>query len=174
MQSRHCTSCSSLSQAEASAATATMLCYYINVTITALKLCCCCCYCNVCSNKVWLQPLQLCWAGAVAAKLRQLYVARDYLTWCRLFTLLKIFIILVQVLLMVDASFGFEMETFEFLNIAQAHGFPKIMGVLTHLDGMKNNKTLTKTKKKLKHRFWKEVYQVILFFTCSKTFQLIR
>lgn len=67
---------------------------------------------------------------------------------------------LLQVLLMVDASFGFEMETFEFLNIAQAHGFPKIMGVLTHLDGMRNNKALNKTKKRLKHRFWKEVYQV--------------
>ena len=31
------------------------------------------------------------------------------------------------VLLMVDASFGFEMETFEFLNLLQAHGFPKVM-----------------------------------------------
>jgi ribosome biogenesis protein BMS1 len=31
------------------------------------------------------------------------------------------------VLLCVDAKFGFEMETFEFLNILQAHGFPKVM-----------------------------------------------
>ena len=30
------------------------------------------------------------------------------------------------VLLLVDAAFGFEMETFEFLNIAQTHGFPKV------------------------------------------------
>ncbi|PIK42638.1 putative ribosome biogenesis protein BMS1-like [Apostichopus japonicus] len=71
------------------------------------------------------------------------------------------------VLLMVDASFGFEMETFEFLNIAQAHGFPKIMGVLTHLDGMRNNKALNKTKKRLKHRFWKEVYQGAKLFYLS-------
>lgn len=35
---------------------------------------------------------------------------------------------------MVDASYGFEMEHFEFLNICQAHGMPKIMGVLNHLD----------------------------------------
>ncbi|KAH9012969.1 NUC121 domain-containing protein [Lactarius deliciosus] len=41
------------------------------------------------------------------------------------------------VLLMVDGSFGFEMETFEFLNILQAHGFPKVIGVLTHLDLIK-------------------------------------
>ncbi|RNA13178.1 Ribosome biogenesis bms1, partial [Brachionus plicatilis] len=32
------------------------------------------------------------------------------------------------VLLMIDSSFGFEMETFEFLNICQVHGFPRIMG----------------------------------------------
>lgn len=62
--------------------------------------------------------------------------------------------------MLIDASFGFEMETFEFLNICQVHGFPRIMGVLTHLDSFKNNKVLRKTKKNLKHRFWTEVYQV--------------
>lgn len=66
----------------------------------------------------------------------------------------------LQVLMLIDASFGFEMETFEFLNICQVHGFPRIMGVLTHLDSFKNNKSLRKTKKTLKHRFWTEVYQV--------------
>jgi hypothetical protein len=39
------------------------------------------------------------------------------------------------------------------------HGFPKVMGVLTHLDGFKDNKRLKKTKKVLKHRFWAEIYQ---------------
>ena len=39
------------------------------------------------------------------------------------------------ILLLIDGKYGFEMETFEFLNICQIHGFPKIMGVLTHLDG---------------------------------------
>eukprot|EP01050_Picozoa_sp_SAG11_P004712 SAG11_NODE_307_length_10982_cov_22.068823_14_plen_73_part_00 len=46
------------------------------------------------------------------------------------------------------------METFEFLNICQVHGFPKIMGVLTHLDHFKRAKQLQKTKKRLKSRFW--------------------
>lgn len=64
------------------------------------------------------------------------------------------------VLLMIDASFGFEMETFEFLNICQVHGFPRIMGVLTHMDLISNSKQLKKVKKKLKHRFWTELYQV--------------
>lgn len=79
-----------------------------------------------------------------------------------------------QVLMLIDASFGFEMETFEFLNICQVHGFPKIMGILTHLDTFKNNKQLKKTKKRLKHRFWTEVYPVwhptsifCMFLHCS-------
>ncbi|XP_054839546.1 ribosome biogenesis protein BMS1 homolog [Eublepharis macularius] len=73
------------------------------------------------------------------------------------------------VLMLIDASFGFEMETFEFLNICQIHGFPKIMGVLTHLDTLKNNKQLKKTKKRLKHRFWTEVYQGAKLFYLSGT-----
>ncbi len=46
------------------------------------------------------------------------------------------------VVLMIDASFGFEMETFEFLNILQTHGFPKVLGVLTHLDRFRDGKQL--------------------------------
>ncbi|XP_077998767.1 ribosome biogenesis protein BMS1 homolog [Glandiceps talaboti] len=71
------------------------------------------------------------------------------------------------ILLLIDASFGFEMETFEFLNIVQVHGFPRIMGVLTHLDTFKNNKMLKKTKKKMKHRFWTEIYQGAKLFYIS-------
>uniref|UniRef100_A0A8D8PLR9 Ribosome biogenesis protein BMS1 homolog n=1 Tax=Cacopsylla melanoneura TaxID=428564 RepID=A0A8D8PLR9_9HEMI len=71
------------------------------------------------------------------------------------------------VLLLIDASFGFEMEIFEFLNICQVHGMPKIMGVLTHLDMLKNNKTLKTTKKMLKHRFWTEVYAGAKLFYLS-------
>ncbi|KAJ3042715.1 Glycoside hydrolase 2 (Mannanase, beta-galactosidase) [Rhizophlyctis rosea] len=71
------------------------------------------------------------------------------------------------VLLLIDASFGFEMETFEFLNVLQTHGFPKIMGVLTHLDKFKDNKRLRKTKKRLKQRFWTEIYQGAKLFYLS-------
>ncbi|KAK1274346.1 hypothetical protein QJS04_geneDACA012417 [Acorus gramineus] len=61
------------------------------------------------------------------------------------------------VLLLIDGSYGFEMETFEFLNLLQNHGFPKVMGVLTHLDKFKDVKKLRKTKQRLKHRFWTEI-----------------
>ncbi|KAL9261578.1 Ribosome biogenesis protein BMS1-like protein [Drosera capensis] len=70
-------------------------------------------------------------------------------------------------LLLIDGSFGFEMETFEFLNIMQVHGFPRVMGVLTHLDGFKDVKKLRKTKKLLKHRFWTEIYHGAKLFYLS-------
>ena len=71
------------------------------------------------------------------------------------------------VLLMVDGSFGFEMETFEFLNILQAHGFPKVIGILTHLDLIKKAEALKTTKKALKKRFWTEIYQGAKLFYLS-------
>lgn len=71
------------------------------------------------------------------------------------------------VLLMCDASFGFEMEIFEFLNICQVHGMPKVMGILTHLDAIKNAKTLKRRKKELKHRFWTEVFDGAKLFYLS-------
>ncbi|KAG5329436.1 BMS1 protein, partial [Acromyrmex charruanus] len=71
------------------------------------------------------------------------------------------------VLLLVDASFGFEMEIFEFLNICQVHGMPRIMGVLTHLDLIKNARQMRKTKKTLKHRFWAEVFAGAKLFYLS-------
>ncbi|CAI5981301.1 unnamed protein product [Closterium sp. NIES-65] len=71
------------------------------------------------------------------------------------------------VLLLIDGSFGFEMETFEFLNMLQVHGFPKVMGVLTHLDGFRDPRKLKKTKKTLKHRFWTEIYDGAKLFYLS-------
>jgi len=71
------------------------------------------------------------------------------------------------VLLVVDAKFGFEMETFEFLNVLQAHGFPKVMGVFTHLDQFRTMKNLRKTKKAMKQRFWTEIYEGAKMFYFS-------
>ncbi|KAH7885113.1 DUF663-domain-containing protein [Phlebopus sp. FC_14] len=71
------------------------------------------------------------------------------------------------VLLMIDGSYGFEMETFEFLNILQSHGFPKVIGVLSHLDLIKKQATLKATKKALKKRFWTEIYQGAKLFYLS-------
>jgi ribosome biogenesis protein BMS1 len=51
----------------------------------------------------------------------------------------------------------------------QTHGFPKVMGVVTHLDALKNNKALNKTKKRLKQRFWTEIYDGAKMFYLSGT-----
>ncbi|KAK9366720.1 hypothetical protein V1509DRAFT_611323 [Lipomyces kononenkoae] len=71
------------------------------------------------------------------------------------------------VLLMIDGNFGFEMETMEFLNILAPHGFPRILGVATHLDLFKSPPTLRASKKRLKHRLWTEVYKGAKLFYLS-------
>lgn len=54
-------------------------------------------------------------------------------------------------------------------SVMQVHGFPKVMGVLTHLDMFRSQKTLRKTKKRLKNRFWTEIYQVYMSHRCVVT-----
>ncbi|KAG7153836.1 Ribosome biogenesis protein BMS1-like [Homarus americanus] len=71
------------------------------------------------------------------------------------------------VLMLIDATFGIEMEVFEFLEICRAHGTPRIMGVLNHLDMLKDNKALKKKKKALKHRFQVELYPGAKLFYLS-------
>lgn len=71
------------------------------------------------------------------------------------------------VLLMMDGNFGLEMETMEFLNIIQHHGMPRVLGVATHLDLFKKQSTLRASKKRLKQRFWTEVYQGAKLFYLS-------
>ena len=64
------------------------------------------------------------------------------------------------VLLMIDGNYGFEMETMEFLSVLSAHGMPgNVFGILTHLDLFRKPATLRDAKKRLKHRFWSELYQ---------------
>ena len=72
------------------------------------------------------------------------------------------------VLLMIDGNFGFEMETMEFLNILSSSGMPgNIFGILTHLDLFRKPSTLRDAKKRLKHRFWSELYQGAKLFYLS-------
>ncbi|KAK9447703.1 uncharacterized protein V1518DRAFT_386174 [Limtongia smithiae] len=71
------------------------------------------------------------------------------------------------ILLMIDGNFGFEMETMEFLNILAPHGFPRILGIATHLDLFKSPATLRASKKRLKHRLWTEIYKGAKLFYLS-------
>ncbi|KAL2040359.1 hypothetical protein N7G274_006802 [Stereocaulon virgatum] len=72
------------------------------------------------------------------------------------------------VLLMIDGNFGFEMETMEFLNVLSSSGMPgNVFGILTHLDLFRKPQTLKDAKKRLKHRFWSELYQGAKLFYLS-------
>lgn len=72
------------------------------------------------------------------------------------------------VLLMIDGNFGFEMETMEFLNVLSTSGMPgNVFGILTHLDLFRKPSTLKDAKKRLKHRFWSELYQGAKLFYLS-------
>ena len=59
-------------------------------------------------------------------------------------------------ILLIDARVGFEMETFEFISLLKNHGFTQIMGVITHMDDFRQNKSLSKYKKQIKKRFIKD------------------
>jgi ribosome biogenesis protein BMS1 len=72
------------------------------------------------------------------------------------------------VLLMIDGNYGFEMETMEFLNVLASSGMPgNVFGILTHLDLFKKQSALRQAKKRLKHRFWSELYQGAKLFYLS-------
>jgi ribosome biogenesis protein BMS1 len=69
---------------------------------------------------------------------------------------------------MIDGNYGFEMETMEFLNVLSASGMPgNVFGILTHLDLFRKQETLKLQKKRLKHRFWSELYQGAKLFYLS-------
>ena len=72
------------------------------------------------------------------------------------------------VLLMIDGNYGFEMETMEFLNILNSSGMPgNVFGILTHLDLFRKQEALKAQKKRLKHRFWSELYHGAKLFYLS-------
>lgn len=71
------------------------------------------------------------------------------------------------VLLVIDAAFGFEMETFEFLNIAASHGMPKVIAILTHLDKLRDGSQIRRAKKAFKDRIWAELYNGAKVFYLS-------
>jgi len=70
-------------------------------------------------------------------------------------------------LITIDASIGFEMETFEFISLLNNHGFPNVMGVLTHIDFFKDGKMFRKSRKMYKKRFEYEVGEGYKLFYLS-------
>lgn len=79
-------------------------------------------------------------------------------------------------LFMIDLRTGIEMDTFEFINIMQNHGMPRVLGVVSHIDEvakaeqaqneagekesrvLRDTKSLKKLKKSVKQRLQKELF----------------
>ncbi|EUD64759.1 hypothetical protein C922_04903 [Plasmodium inui San Antonio 1] len=70
-------------------------------------------------------------------------------------------------LLVIDGSYGLELETLEFVSILNTHGLPKVIGVVTHLDKFKDSKSIRKRKKKLSKRFTEEMVEGAKIFFLS-------
>ncbi|KAI3895558.1 hypothetical protein MKX03_025832, partial [Papaver bracteatum] len=71
------------------------------------------------------------------------------------------------VILITDANYGYEMETFEYLNLLQVHGMPKVMGALTYLDKIKDANARTLTKRRLMDRFRDNIHKKARVFYLS-------
>ncbi|KAI3866371.1 hypothetical protein MKX03_029627, partial [Papaver bracteatum] len=71
------------------------------------------------------------------------------------------------VLLLVDANYGFEAETFEFLNLLRSHGFPKVTCVITHVDEIEDEKEPNETVMRIEDHFRTEIYQPAYIYNFS-------
>ncbi|KAI3897171.1 hypothetical protein MKW92_010391 [Papaver armeniacum] len=71
------------------------------------------------------------------------------------------------VMFLIDAGYGFEMETFEFLELLKVHGMPKVMGVLTYLDSFKDEDVLAKIRQNLLDQFQTNIHNGAKVFCLS-------
>ncbi|KAI3880894.1 hypothetical protein MKX03_032719 [Papaver bracteatum] len=71
------------------------------------------------------------------------------------------------VMFLIDVGYGFEMETFEFLELLKVHGMPKVMGVLTYLDSFKDDEVRAYHQQNIMDRFQTEIYNGAKTFCLS-------
>ncbi|KAI3869119.1 hypothetical protein MKX03_013388 [Papaver bracteatum] len=71
------------------------------------------------------------------------------------------------VMLLIDTDTGFEMETFEFVNILRVHGMPKVMGVLISRGVCTDLEKLLRTKECLMNHFSTEIHEGARLFCLS-------
>ena len=67
----------------------------------------------------------------------------------------------------IDAYFGLELETFEFISFSNSHGTPRLINILTHNDYFSEWKTLKKSKQTIKNRLKKEIGNHLKIFFLS-------
>ncbi|CDS41864.1 ribosome biolocus tagsis protein BMS1 [Echinococcus multilocularis] len=76
---------------------------------------------------------------------------------CNINSMIDVAKIADLVLLVVNVSKGLEMYHFEFINMLQVHGMPRVIPVLTHLDQFKESASSRALRKKVKQRLWTDL-----------------
>ncbi|GAA50346.1 ribosome biogenesis protein BMS1 [Clonorchis sinensis] len=69
------------------------------------------------------------------------------------------------VLLMVNVRTGLEMYHFEFINMVQVHGMPRVIPVLNHLDTYKDSSSSRAVRRKIKQRLWVDLNSKIFLLS---------
>lgn len=69
------------------------------------------------------------------------------------------------ILLMVNVRMGLEMYHFEFINMIQVHGMPRVIPVLNHLDTYKESSSSRAIRRKIKQRLWVDLNSKIFLLT---------
>ncbi|CAL8089317.1 unnamed protein product [Calicophoron daubneyi] len=69
------------------------------------------------------------------------------------------------VLLVVNVRAGLEMYHFEFINMLQVHGLPRVIPVLNHLDTFKDSSSSRALRRKIKQRLWVDLNSKIFLLT---------
>lgn len=76
---------------------------------------------------------------------------------CNINSMIDIAKIADLVLLVVDVQRGLEMYHFEFINMLQVHGMPRVIPVLNHLDQFKESSSSRALRKIIKQRLWTDL-----------------
>ncbi len=89
----------------------------------------------------------------VGKKFRMTFIECD----CNINSMIDVAKVADLVMLVVNVRKGLEMYHFEFINMMQAHGMPRVIPVLNHLDQFKESSASRALRKKIKQRLWTDL-----------------
>ncbi|VDN95960.1 unnamed protein product [Rodentolepis nana] len=91
--------------------------------------------------------------AVVGKKYRMTFIECD----CNINSMIDIAKVADLILLTVNVKKGLEMYHFEFINMLQVHGMPRVIPVLNHLDEFKESSSSRAIRKKIKQRLWTDL-----------------
>lgn len=89
----------------------------------------------------------------VGKKYRMTFIECD----CNINSMIDVAKVADLILLTVNVQKGLEMYHFEFINMLQVHGMPRVIPVLNHLDHFKESSSSRALRKKIKQRLWTDL-----------------